>query len=238
MKQISFKDYTRLRDIVVKRNKRAVSAGLMSPVHFPTVKEIKAGLVDPGSAWRAVNLYYSGGSQVKAIRQTGLKPPVIEFPAYEAPKKLTDEEKKERRRKQQRDYRRRIKIDQSELLDDKQKTYYKRYLKALRTLQNKGFDFGIDIDSMTPNQALAFAEYIDFRFSQGDFNQQYIINEFVEQFDKLTSKGYTSKEIQKDFSKYLLDRNIMRDKEGKLLGISAEAVSELWEDFIDSLEEW
>ena len=68
---IDFKEYTRLRDIVVKRNKRAVSAGLMPPVHFPTVKEIRAGFVDAKSALEAVKNFYSSGSQVKAIRETG-----------------------------------------------------------------------------------------------------------------------------------------------------------------------
>ena len=74
MSKFDNKEYTRLRDIVVKRNKRAVEAGLMPLVHFPTIREIKAGVVSPGEAMQAVKGYYSGGSQVKAIRETGLVP--------------------------------------------------------------------------------------------------------------------------------------------------------------------
>lgn len=234
MKQINFKDYTRVRDIVVKRNKRAVSAGLMPSIHFPTVKEIKAGLVDPGSAWRAVQMYYSGGSQVKTIRQTGIKPAYIDFPVYEEPKQLTQEEKKEKRKKQQRDYRRRVKIDSSELLDDKQKDYFKRYLKGLPKIVKK-FNIPLDVDKMSPNEIISLGEYLDYRFSQGEFNQEYIIEEFVEQYDKLKSKGYTDKEIQTDFSKFLLDRQVLTDKEGKILGLNADEVLDIWDEFINEL---
>ena len=53
-KQIDFKEYTRIRDIVVKRNKRAAAAGLAPLVHFPTVKEIRAGYVPAKEALQAV----------------------------------------------------------------------------------------------------------------------------------------------------------------------------------------
>ena len=41
MPRNDFSEYTRIRDIVQKRIKRAVKAGLAPMVHVPTVKEIK-----------------------------------------------------------------------------------------------------------------------------------------------------------------------------------------------------
>lgn len=233
-KEINFKDYTRIRDIVVKRNKRGVEAGLVSPVHFPTVKEIKSGFIDAREAWRAIENYYSSGSQVKTIRQTGIRPPEVTFPVMPEPEKLSEEVKRERRRRQQRDYRRRVKIDRSETLNSKQKDYYKRFLKAVSTMKAKGFELGFDPDTMTPTEALAFTEYLDYRFSQGDFKLQYIIDEFVEQFAKLKEAGVNVRNIKRDFDLFLDSRKVLREHESNLLGIAMDEVSSLWEDYVES----
>lgn len=234
-KPISFKDYTRIRDIVVKRNKRAVEAGLMSPVHFPTVKEIKSGFADARQAWRSVQNYYSSGSQVKTIRQTGIKPPEVSFPVMPI-EELTEEVKRERRRRQQRDYRRRAKIDKNATLTDAQKFSYKLFLKSLQGLKNKGFKMSLDPETMSPTEALAFAEYMEYRFSQGDFSMKYVIDEFVDQYDKLKQKGYTTKQIEKDFDSYLLNRKGLSSREKDMLGLSADELLNLMNDFIDEGE--
>lgn len=231
-KPISFKDYTRIRDIVVKRNKRAVEAGLMSPVHFPTVKEIKAGFADARQAWRSVQNYYSSGSQVKTIRQTGIKPPEVSFPVMPI-EDVTEEVKRERRRRQQRDYRRRAKIDKNANLTEAQKISYKRFLKSLQTLKAKGFKMNLDPDTMSPTEALAFAEYMEYRFSQGDFSVKYVIDEFVEQYDRLKEKGYTTKQIEKDFDSYLLNRKGLTSRENDMLGLTPDEINSLMDDFID-----
>ena len=57
MAKFDFKEYTRIRDIVQKRIKRASAAGLAPMVHVPTVKEIKAGIVNPQEALRALKGY-------------------------------------------------------------------------------------------------------------------------------------------------------------------------------------
>lgn len=234
-----FKDYTRMRDIVVKRNKRAVSAGLMKPVHFPTVREIKAGFVSAKEAFKAVENYYSSGSTVKAIRQTGIKPLALSFPVMPVPEKLTEEVKKERRRRQQRDYRRRKRIDRDTYLNTKDKDYYKRFIKALQTAKDNGHIEGnLDIDQLTPNEALAFAEYLDFRFDQGKFNDKYIIVDFMNQFEEIKGKVKNLAKIPEDFNKFLLDRKELTHDELKHMGISAEESTELWQEFIDDIEEW
>lgn len=231
--QIDFKEYTRIRDIVVKRNKRASRAGLMPEVHFPTVAEIKAGYVDAGQAFRYLKQYYSGGSQVKAIRATGLIPETKSFPVMPKPKPLTGEEKSARRRQQQRRSRQRQRIRQTTPSPEKQKKY-ESYLKALDTVQKawkkRNFDIGIDLQSLTPSQAQAFVEYMDFRFSQGDFTQHYVIDEFIQDFSRLIKKGHKAQDILMDYNQYLENRYGLSSRESKMEGLSFQDTMQSWWD--------
>ena len=237
MASIDFKEYTRIRDIVQKRIKRAVKAGLAPMVHVPTVKEIKAGLVSPSEAMRELKGYYSGGSQVKTIRQTGLVPAFKSFPTLPEPPALSTEQKKQRAREKQRDYRRRRKVRETAITPEKGKKY-ESYLKALetvsRTWKRAGKDIGIDLKSLTPTQAQAFVEYMDYRFSQGDFTQRYVIDEFIQDFSKLLSKGHSPKNIVKDFNLFLENRQQLQGRMDNMEGIPSWEFSGLWDDFIGS----
>ena len=237
MAKINFKEYTRIRDIVQKRIKRASAAGLAPMVHVPTVKEIKAGIVDPAEALRALKGYYSGGSQVKAIRQTGLVPEFRSFPTLPELPPLSKEQKKQRQREYQRDYRRRRKVRETAITPEKGKKY-ESYLKALesvsRTWKRAGRDIGIDLRSLSPAQAQAFVEYMDYRFSQGDFTQRYVIDEFIQDFSKLLSKGHSAKNIVNDFNLFLENRMQLQGRMYSMEGIQSWEFSGLWDDFIGS----
>ena len=237
MAKIDFKEYTRIRDIVQKRIKRANKAGLAPLVHVPTVKEIKAGIVDPQEALRALKGYYSGGSQVKAIRQTGLVPEFRSFPTLPELPPLSKEQKKKRQREYQRDYRRRRKVRETAITPEKGKKY-ESYLKALesvsRTWKRAGRDIGIDLRSLSPSQAQAFVEYMDYRFSQGDFTQRYVIDEFIQDFSKLLSKGHSAKNIVNDFNLFLENRMQLQGRMDSMEGIQSWEFSGLWDDFIGS----
>lgn len=126
---INFKEYTRLRDIVRKRNIRLSEAGLAPRVHFPTVAEIKSGFVSPSEALKAVKEYYSGGTTVKAVRQTGLAPVIKSFPRMPKPEIKSDAERKERKRASDRAYRRRKAVREMALTPEK-KSKYASYLKS------------------------------------------------------------------------------------------------------------
>ena len=235
MARIDFKEYTRIRDIVQKRIKRAVKAGLAPMVHVPTVKEIRAGIVDPAEALRALKGYYSGGSQVKTIRQTGLVPSFRSFPTLPEQPPLSKEQKRQRERERQRDYRRRRKVRETAISPEKGKKY-EGYLKALetvsRTLKRAGKDIGIDLRSLSPSQAQAFVEYMDYRFSQGDFTQRYVIDEFIQDFSKLLSKGHSPKNIVNDFNLFLENRMQLENRMNNMEGIPSWEFSGLWDDFI------
>lgn len=229
------KEYTRIRDIVQKRIKRASAAGLAPLVHVPTVKEIRSGIVSAREAMSALQSYYSGGSQVKAIRQTGIVPEFKSFPTLPAQPKLTIEERKEKRREQQREYRRRRKVRETALTPEKGKKY-NSYLTALetvsRTWKRAGRDIGIDLKRLTPSQAQAFVEYMDYRFSQGDFTQRYVIDEFIQDFSKMLSKGYSSKNIVNDFNLFLENRMQLQGRYDQMEGIPSWEFSGLWDEFI------
>lgn len=237
MEKFDFKEYTRIRDIVQKRIKRAVSAGLSHMIHVPTVKEIKAGIVNPQEAMRALKGYYSGGSQVKTIRQTGLVPEFKSFPTLPEMPLLSKEQKRQRERDRQRDYRRRRKVRETAISPEKGKKY-ESYLKALesvsRTWRRAGRDIGIDLKSLTPSQAQAFVEYMDYRFSQGDFTQRYVIDEFIQDFSKLLSKGHSAKNIVNDFNLFLENRMQLQGRMENMEGIPSWEFSGLWDDFIGS----
>ena len=237
MAKIDFKEYTRIRDIVQKRIKRASKAGLAPLVHVPTVKEIKAGIVDPQEAMRALKGYYSGGSQVKTIRQTCLVPEFKSFPSLPKEKPLSKSEKRQRQREYQRDYRRRRKVRETAITPEKGKKY-ESYLKALesvsRTWKRAGKDIGIDLRSLSPSQAQAFVEYMDYRFSQGDFTQRYVIDEFIQDFSKLLSKGHSAKNIVNDFNLFLENRMQLQGRMDSMEGIQSWEFTGLWDDFIGS----
>lgn len=238
MAGMNFKEYTRIRDIVVKRNKRAAAAGLMPLVHFPTVKEIRSGIVDKQQAIRALQDYYSSGSQVKAIRQTGYVPEIRQlqqFPKMPAQPRPTAEQKRERKREQQRSYRQRKKVRETAITPEKA-VKYEAYLKSLNTVTTKwkeaGFDIGFDLKSLTPAQAQAFVEYMDYRFAQGDFSQMYVIDEFIQDFGKLLKRGYKASQITSDFEKFLANRAALQNRADNMLGLTPDETQLAWYDFV------
>ena len=187
-------------------------------------------------AWNAFNAFHAGGSQVRAIRQTGLVPEFKQYRELPKERKLTEEERKQRKREQNRLYRQRQKI-RKEAGPEKSKKY-ESYLKALdsvsRAWKRKGFNLGIDLQSLSPSQAQAFVEYMDYRFAQGDFLQRYVIDEFIQDFSKLLSKGHSAKNIVNDFNLFLENRMQLQGRMENMEGIPSWEFSGLWDDFIGS----
>ena len=225
------KEYTRIRDIVHKRNVRQYEAGLSPLVHFPTVKEIKAGFVSPYEAMKELQNYYSGGSTVKAVRQTGYVPEFKSFPQMPPERKKSEAEKRERKRASDRAYRRRKAIRDNATNPAKAKKH-ESYLKALetvdRTWKKHGVDIGLHLKDMTPAEAKAFVNYMDVRFSQGDFSMHYVIDEFIQDFSKLLQKGHKAGDIIKDFNQFVENQSILRGRSDSMEGMSQSEFSTMW----------
>lgn len=230
-----FSEYTRLRDIAQKRQKRIAASGLAPAIHIPTVREIKAGLVDMSQAMRELKGYLSQGSTVTAVKQTGLVPEFKQFPSLPDQNRRvrSEEERKAAKREANRRYRQRKKIRES--LSKEKLSKYEGYLKALetvsRTWKRAGFDIGLNLSSMTPSQAQGFVEYMDFRFSQGDFTQKYVIDEFIQDFSKMLKSGYRGPEIVGDFNRFLADRMEMQNRSDTMMGLSPAESMSLWSEF-------
>ena len=232
MAKRDFSEYTRLRDIAQKRQKRLSAAGLAEPIKIPTVWDIKSGVVDPGQAMRQLQNYLSGGSTVKAARQTGMVPEFRQFPSAPPKKRRTLEEQRELKRLRDRQYRQRKKIIETTGDTEKQKGRI-NLLKAVATLGRKGFVlFGVDVNKMTPSEAADFAEYMEYRFSQGDFTNKYVIDRFVKEYDALKKKGYDTATLKKDFDKFLEDRGQMRTRSDNMEGLTTDELNDLWSEFI------
>lgn len=230
MSRSDFKEYTRIRDIVVKRNKRAAEAGLAPLIHFPTVKEIKSGAVRKNEAMTALQEYYTGGTQVKQLRKSGKVP---EFRSFEF--KPLDRDDMDDKRKKNRLYRRYKKALGSAATKEIRDRYM-HYLKALEGLNRKwseaGLDLGISLEQLTPKQAQAFVEYMEYRYSQGDFTGLYMIDEFVQQFSELLQNGYKAEEIVNDFNIFLEDRDRLEMNYLSMEGITAKEANQLWKKFV------
>lgn len=233
----NYSEYTRLRDIAHKRAVRLEQAGISSGIRIPTVADIKAGRVSAGEAMQAVKNFLSGGSTVTAVRQTGLVPEFKQFnlPPEKPKAKETTEEKKAKKRQRDREYRQRKSIREGAKTAEQAKKR-ESYLKALQTVSSMwkgaGFDLGIDLSKLTPKQARAFTEYMDYRFSQGDFAQHYVINDFVQDFAKLLQKGHKAEDIIKDFDRFLADRGKLEHNAENMEGLSAYENQSLWDRFI------
>lgn len=233
MAERDFSEYTRLRDIAQKRQKRLAAAGLSAPIKIPTVRDIKSGVVDPGRAMRQLKNYLSGGSTVKAVRQTGLVPEFTQFPSALPKKKRSPEEQRELKRLRDRQYRQRKRIIESTADVEKQKGRI-NLLKGVASLGRKGFDlFGVDVNKMTPSEAADFAEYMEYRFSQGDFTNKYVIDRFVKEYDALKKKGYDTQTLKRDFDKFLEDRGQLRSRSDNMEGLTTDELNDLWSEFIE-----
>ena len=241
-----FKEYTRLRDIAQKRQKRLQQAGLAPAIHIPTVKEIKAGLVDANIAFRELKNYLSDVSTVKAARSTGTAPTFKTFPQLPPAKPTTEAEKKQRKREQDRRSRQRARIRREAPTPEKFKKY-ESYLKALNTFiktWEKALASGVKakpeiletlqrLRSMTPTEAQAFVEYMDYRFSQGDFTQHYVIDEFMTDFSKVMKSRKKNLDIIGDFNKFLEDRKGLQNRADSMEGMSAAESMRLWDEFVN-----
>lgn len=206
---IDFKEYSRQRDIAVKRLKRFESKGIDLGIKIPTVKELRAGAQSPEESMRMVESFLQSGPSLGKARESRR----IHY---------SQEEKAARRREYQRDYRRRKVAEQYERADYPNK--YHSYLKGLKTL-------GVDIG---PSKLPAFFAYMDYRFSQGGASKKYVFDIFVDDYQKMLEKGYKPDQILADFQKFEADQAALSERASGMHGMNVEQAISLWDKFIGS----
>ena len=175
-----------------------------------------------------------------ASRKQAVSFPEIEFtpiPPGSVKEPLSDEAKKARRREQKRRSKAKRAVERaagSEQAARKQVGY----LRALETVSAKWREAGIDVGNwlgvLSPKKAKAFVDYMEYRFSQGDYNNRYTIDTFIRDFGELVSRGYNFNDIQGDFSAFLAKQKQLQGnmRKTKKYGISEDEIDSAWRKFV------
>lgn len=242
MADFNAKEYSRLRSIARKRIERAAAAGAAAPVHIPTVKEARAS-ADPGQYMAAVQRFLSSpGSKLSNVRKDNISftryDPTPEPPATKRRSKYKSEEERLARRREQK---RRSKAKRAvERAAETEEEARKRvgYLRALETVTAKWKEAGVDVANwlgvLSPQKAKAFTDYMEYRFSQGDYKNRYTIDTFIRDFGELVQSGYNFKDIQGDFDAFLARQKQMKKdaKNTNKYGITEDEVDSAWRKFV------
>lgn len=235
---MDYKEYSKLRSIARKRIERAAKAGKTELVKIPTVKEVRAS-ANPDAYMAAVKSFLANpGASLTASKKNAVSFPKIDFVPI-AP--LTSEAKAARRKEQKRRSKAKRYVEKL-AEDEKQRVRHVGYLKALRTVVQNWRKAGIDavnwLWSLSPKQAKAFVDYLDYRFSQGSYNVKYVIDTFVRDFGELVKRDYSLDDIEADFSFFLakMERLKVGKKKTTKYGMSEDEIDSLWGKFVTGLK--
>lgn len=206
---MNYKEYSRQRDIAVKRLKRLESKGIKLDVHIPTVKELRASKVtgEPERMMQALTSYLETGVSLSRKRESQR----IHY---------TQEQASQRKREYQREYRRR-KVAR-EMERPSQPNKYQGYLKGIKTL-------GVDLK---PSQLPSFFQYMDYRFAQGNASKKYVFDIFVDDYIALLQKGYKPDQIIGDYEQFQADQSALEERAGSMSGWSVEDAIASWDQFV------
>ena len=233
---MNWKEYSKLRSIARKRIERASAAGKMDYTYIPSVKEVKKS-ENPEMYMVQVKQFLSSGQTLSTAKKTGTQIPALHFaptPKIDTP---TEAAKKARRREQNRRSKAKRAVEKSSksAAEANKKV---GYLKALETVAKKWREAGVDAGNwlgvMSPGMSKKFVDYMEYRFSQGDYKNRYTIDTFIRDFGELYKKGYDFKDIQADFGSFLEKQNQLgRNKRSTdKYGITEDRVNETWRNFI------
>ena len=244
---IDYKEYSRLRDIAHKRIGRLEKAGYNVDISLPTVKQVRAS---QNPYWFMAELvkFVNAPTTLGAVRKSGASAlPVTarpRFPKVQPVTVTTEEMRKQRRRERDRLARQRRAI--KDIAPSGKQGKYLGYLKAARSVAKQWQQIGErtgDISflqnakwlmNMTPTQAKAFAEYAEYRFSQGDFIDKYLLPIFAGDFVEAAQSGKNVTQLQKDFAAFLADQDRLNKHaaETEKLGMSVDDMLEIWNKFV------
>lgn len=203
---IDYKEYSRQRDIAVKRIKRLEASGVKLDLHIPTVKEVRSKAdFEQTRLFSALSGFLESGFSLSRRRARSK--------AYEA-------EMAEQRRQYQRDYRRRKVAEKHERPNVPNK--YRGYLKGLKKL-------GVDLK---PSQLPGFFKYMDYRFAQGNASKKYVFDIFVDDYQALLQKGYKPDQILADYEKFESDQIALGERAGGMTGYTVEQAISSWDKYI------
>lgn len=236
---MNYKEYSKLRSIARKRIERASAAGIAEYVRIPTVAEVRAS-ANPDEYMQKVRAFLNTpNATLTAAKKNAIQFPKIEFTPIppNAVKKLTEQEKIARRREQKRRSKAKRAVERASGSEAEARKKV-GYLKALETVagewREKGVDIGNWLGVLSPGKAKAFTDYMEYRFSQGDYKNRYAIDTFIRDFGELIKRGYDFNDIEADFSAFLGKQKELRKNKRRTnkYGIDTDEVDSIWRKFV------
>lgn len=238
MKQFDYKEYSRLRSIARKRIERASQAGIMDAARIPTVAEVRAS-GNPAVYLNQVKRFLEAPT-LREVR-AGSAPVPPTFSRAPELKKLTAEQKRARRNEQKRRSKAKRAVEkQAQRQGEDQKTINRRvgYLKSLESVtaawREAGIDAGHWLGVLSPKQAKYFVEYMEYRFSQGDYTTKYMMDTFIRDFGEMVHRGYDLSDIKTDFENFLDKQKQLQANadHANQYGVSTDEVMDAWKQFV------
>ena len=246
----TFSEYSRLRDIAQKRQKRLVSAGFFSGIHIPTVKELRAAGDDPAAEIAKLQRFLAGPTTVKSVRQAGIRQirvtPTLTVQPIQQPKRtrkpLTAQQ---RARKNQRARERYALKKALESVSKKNRNAIKSAMKKLyahrdemRGISIPGLRYDPEQLFLDPSTARDFAQYMETRISQFEHDasawyQNY--TDAIEDYAELRQKGQRYSDIAEDFNEFLIDQSGMDQRAAEMAGMTADEFQDAWTAYIGRL---
>ena len=184
MRQFDYKEYSKLRSIARKRIERRAAAGIVPMVKIPTVAQVRAS-GNPSAYMYQVQKYLEAPT-LRTVRESGVPPVKADFMRAPVVQQLTPEQKRARRNEQKRrsKAKRAVEMEAARLGKTEKETRRRvGYLKALETVAEEwrkaGVDAGYWLGVMSPGTSKKFVEYMEYRFSQGDYTNKYTVDTFI-----------------------------------------------------------
>lgn len=233
---IDYKEYSRLRSIARKRIERASAAGKIPLVKIPTVAEVRASGT-PEIYFAAVQNYLnSPGSGLKWAKAEGIEVKQPSFPKAAPTQSMTPQQKKERRQQQNRASKARQKIRQQYPAEQAKKrvSYIKGLQKIINDWDKVNKPMADLLRGLKPKELKAFTDYMEYRFSQGDYKNRYTIDTFIRDFGEMVKREYNLMDIQRDFGAFLDKQKSLKknSKKANRYGISEDEVDIAWRKFV------
>lgn len=233
---MDYKEYSRLRSIARKRIERASAAGKIPLVKIPTVAEVRASGT-PEIYFSAVeNFLNSPGSGLKWAKAEGIQVKTPVFPTAQPAKNLSAQQKKERRQQQNRvsKARQKIRKQYAEEQAKKRISYIKGLQKVINDWEKVNKPMADLLRNLKPAQLKAFSDYMEYRFSQGDYKNRYMIDIFIRDFGELVKREYNLNDIQLDFGAFLNKQKSLKknSKKTNKYGITEDEVDAAWRKFV------
>ena len=203
---MNYKEYSRQRDIAVKRLKR-----MGVEAHVPTVKELRQNPAGADDAFTKLTTFLTEGPSLRKKREADR----IHY---------THEQMRERKREYNREYRKRKKA--GEFAESRGYISSRGWYGVVKGARTLGLN-------LKPSEVKGFLAYMEYRFAQGVGSLKYAFARFEEDYEELRNKGYKPDTIIADFEKFSANQAELMSRADGMDGIDSDTAHSLWTRFVN-----